>query len=251
MGIANRESVKQVMEEHRPWALINAAGFARVDEAELNKELCFRENALGPVILAKLCQEYGAIFLTFSSHMVFDGQSNSPYLESSPAAPLNIYGLSKLEAEAKVLEINPTALVIRSSSFFGPWDERNFLFEMIGRLEEGQPFQASKDHVISPTYVPDLVNNCLDLIIDKARGIWHWTNPSQVTWAEFAFMAAETIRLNTALIETVDRNQLGYRAKRPAFSALASENGSLLPRLHDAINRFALERACTQTLIER
>ena len=34
---------------------------------------------------------------------------------------------------------------------------------------------------VSPTYVPDLVNTCLDLLIDKGKGIWHLTNSTAVT----------------------------------------------------------------------
>ncbi|RDC63494.1 dTDP-4-dehydrorhamnose reductase [Adhaeribacter pallidiroseus] len=31
----------------------------------------------------------------------------------------------------------------------------------------------AEDLIIAPTYVPDLVHACLDLIIDEEKGIWH------------------------------------------------------------------------------
>ena len=40
--------------------------------------------------------------------------------------PLNVYGATKAEAERRVLELLPEALVIRTSAFFGPWDDYNF-----------------------------------------------------------------------------------------------------------------------------
>ncbi|HBY80153.1 MAG TPA: hypothetical protein DEG47_24795, partial [Cyanobacteria bacterium UBA11148] len=51
----------------------------------------------------------------------------NPYVESNTVAPLNVYGRSKVEAEVRVLTAYPSSLVIRTSAFFGPWDEYNFV----------------------------------------------------------------------------------------------------------------------------
>jgi len=241
LDIANPESVDSALLKYKPWGIINAAGFVRVDEAEHYRDACLRENSEGPSILAELCDKYSIKLLTFSSDLVFDGKSNAPYKESDPAAPLNIYGVSKFYAETKVLRKNPNALVIRTSAFFGPWDEYNFLFTMMKHLKNGKMFLASKDHIISPTYVPDLVNACLDLLIDNEQGIWHISNPSEVTWAEFALLVADKADLNKALIKPIEGNKLGFIAERPLYSALGSERGVLLPSLDNAIDRYLHE----------
>ena len=57
----------------------------------------------------------------------------------------------------------------RTSAFFGPWDESNFVTIALRELAAGRPLVAAEDAVISPTYVPDLVNASLDLLI-VARG---------------------------------------------------------------------------------
>jgi dTDP-4-dehydrorhamnose reductase len=241
MDITNQASIEGALATYQPWAVINAAGFVRVDEAEQLPERCFLENTEGPALLAAACRRYGAQFITFSTDLVFDGNSHSPYLESNPAAPLNVYGLSKLKAETKVLAVNPEALVIRTSSFFGPWDSYNFITLMLRSLEAEQEFVASKDHIVSPTYVPDLVHNCLDLLIDRAAGIWHLTNPSEISWADFAFKTAEIAQLDRRLIRAADASQLRFSAARPRYSALGSERGLLLPGLEDAIGRYLRE----------
>ncbi len=241
MDITSQASVESALQTHEPWAVINAAGFVRVDEAEMMQARCYLENTEGPALLAEACKRFGAQFITFSTDLVFDGKSHSPYLESNPAAPLNVYGLSKFYAESKVLKANPDALVIRTSSFFGPWDEYNFITLMVKTLEEHKPFIASKDHIVSPTYVPDLVHSCLDLLVDRASGIWHLTNPSEVSWADFAYKTAEIANLDRGLIKASPASQLGFRAVRPYYSALSSERGLLLPGLDDAINRYLRE----------
>lgn len=103
-------------------------------------------------------------------------------MKSNPVAPLNVYGLSKAEAERRVLAIFPSALMVRSSAFFGPWDQHNFLTCTLRALAAGQLFTAAIDLVVSPTYVPDLVHTCLDLLIDRESGIWHLSNCGALSW---------------------------------------------------------------------
>ena len=98
------------------------------------------ENALGPAILATVCAARGIQLLTFSSDLVFDGARQSPYLESDPIRPLNNYGRSKAEAERRVLDTCPEALMVRTSAFFGPWDNYNFVTLALSALTKGQRF---------------------------------------------------------------------------------------------------------------
>ena len=67
MDIADAASVCSALLTHRPWAVVNAAGFVRVDAAESERFMCLRENAAGPAVLARACREYGCALLTFSS----------------------------------------------------------------------------------------------------------------------------------------------------------------------------------------
>ena len=48
MDIADPASVDAALERYQPWAVINASGYVRVDEAEHDAERCLRENAHGP-----------------------------------------------------------------------------------------------------------------------------------------------------------------------------------------------------------
>src|SRR5262249_23296421 len=150
-----------------------------------------RENATGPGVLAGLCAERNTALVTFSSDLVFDGRKGAPYVEHDGIHPLNVYGTSKAEGEKQVLRRFPAALVVRTSAFFGPWDAYNFLTGLLRSLAANQPFAAADDVVISPTYVPDLVQATLDLLIDAERGIWHLANGGAMSWAALAQHVAE------------------------------------------------------------
>ena len=226
------------LDQYEPWALVNAAGYVRVDEAEADAEVCRRENVIGPDRLAKACSSRALPLITFSSDLVFDGEKVEPYVESDAPAPLNVYGKSKADAEVLVLEEYPQALVIRTSAFFGPWDRYNFVHNVINDLASGRTVSAASDISISPTYVPDLVNVALDLLIDGEQGIWHLANPAIVTWAEFARLVADMAGYDSGLVECRSSDSLGFAAARPSFTALTSERGSFMPSLEDSLNRF-------------
>jgi dTDP-4-dehydrorhamnose reductase len=213
-----------------------------VDDAEREHERCRRENAIGPAVLAEACAERGISLVTFSSDLVFDGKGRRPYVESDPVGPLNVYGRTKAEAETRVLELFPSALVIRTSAFFGPWDMHNFVTIALRLLSAGEPFTAADDAVVSPTYVPDLVNASLDLLIDGERGVWHLANVGALTWLELARRAAALGGVGRGRLIGCPTAALGLAAPRPAYTALGSERGTLLPDLDDALRRYGHER---------
>ena len=237
LDICRSDAVAQMLDKIKPWAVINAAGYVRVDDAETDAAACFRVNAEGAHRLAEQCARLGIQFTTFSSDLVFDGAKGSPYVESDPVRPLNIYGASKAKLEEQLRALRNT-LVIRTSAFFGPWDRHNFLATMVREFLEGHPVAAAADTIVSPTYVPDLVNATLDLIIDGETGIWHLANQGEITWYEFAMRAAMRAGLDPAFIIGKPMLEMELPAPRPRNSALTSERGTLMPDLDDAINRW-------------
>lgn len=233
MDIADVASVEKALKTLRPWAVVNTAGYVRVADAERESAQCFRENAQGAAVLAQACAELGIPYVCFSSDLVFSGRLGRPYRESDPVDPRNIYGRSKAEAEQKIMQLHPEALVVRSSAFFGPWDVYNFAHGTLSTLARGQPVLAS-GAAVSPTYVPDLAHAVLDLLIDGAQGLWHLTNRGEVSWHDFARMLAREAGLDHGAIEALDDHPHGQAPN----TALVSERGLVMPSLEHGIERF-------------
>jgi len=243
LDIADPRSIEEALETFEPWAVINSAGYVRVDEAENDQETCLRENALGPELLAEYCKTRDLSLLTFSSDLVFNGKTRRPYVESDQVLPLNVYGATKARAEGSLLSIFPQGLVIRTSAFFGPWDQHNFASKVLDALSHGLMFEAASDEQVSPTYIPDLVHASLDLLIDGECGVWHLTNEGALTWADFARMLAQRAGYDPNQIRGLRGCLLGRSARRPTYSALTSERGTFLPSLENAIDRYLMEIA--------
>jgi dTDP-4-dehydrorhamnose reductase len=237
LDITDPLSIAAAIDQVRPWAVVNAAGYVRVDDAERDPE-CERENAHAAFLLARETAARGIKLVTFSTDLVFDGAKRTPYVESDEVRPLSAYGRSKTLAERFVREADPRALIVRTSSFFGPWDEANFVVGVLREIARGRPVRAAEDVVVSPTYVPDLVNETLDLLIDDERGLWHLAGPEPVSWLELARRAVALAGLPASLVEGCAAETLGWVAARPGYSALGSERAVLLPSLDDALARM-------------
>lgn len=240
--ISNIGSIEAAIELYKPWAIINAAGFVRVDDAEKECEACIRDNTTGPRNLAIACSRYGLQLMNFSSDLVFDGNKPTAYVESDMPNPLNVYGQSKAQAEIFIQKEYPSSLIIRTSAFFGPWDEYNFVHYVRKALSNYETITVAKDLFISPTYVPHLVNTSLDILIDGETGTWHLANKGSLSWAEFAFLVADKFDLNKSLINAVNAVGINYPAKRPFNSVLGSERGHLLPSFEAAMNEYMQEQ---------
>jgi dTDP-4-dehydrorhamnose reductase len=238
LDIADLAAVDAVISAYRPWAVINAAGYVRVDDAENERESCQRANVTGPTILATVTAARGVKLVTFSSDLVFDGDAGRPYLEADPVAPLNVYGATKAEAERAVLGRCPDALVVRTSALFGPWDEANFVAGTLRTLRVGNVFAAAEDITVSPSYVPDVVNATLDLLIDGVSGLWHLASPDPVSWAELARAVARGAGYDLSLVEGRSASTFGWPARRPAYTPLATRRGAALAPLEECLARL-------------
>jgi len=251
LDVCDGEAVHAALRRHRVWGVVNCAGYVRVDDAEWDAGTCDRVNRHGAATLAEVCAEAGVALVTFSSDLVFgDPGRATPYVERDTVAPLGVYGASKAAAERAVLARYPDALVVRTSAFFGPCDEANFLTQALRTIAAGETFEAADDVTVSPTYVPDLAHAVLELLVDAESGVWHLASDGAVTWAELARRGARAAGLDEELVVPCTQQSLftalPFAAPRPPYSVLGSERGALMPSLDSAIARYAAARPwCT------
>jgi dTDP-4-dehydrorhamnose reductase len=232
------EEIEAAINKYKPWAIINAAGFVRIEDAEYQKDDCFLSNTIGPVNLALCCKRHGIKLLTFSSDQVFDGKKNDAYTEFDDVNPLNLYGISKAQAEKEVLKEHADSLIIRTSELFSPWATDGFVNNILSLLRENKEVDVAEDVFVSPTHITDLINASLDLLIDDESSIWHLANQGTISWADLARDVAFRGRYNASLLIPKPYAELHYNAIRPTYSALTSDKGLFLPTLENALDRF-------------
>jgi len=258
LDIADGDAVARAIDEHRPWAVVNAAGYAGTGAAEADTYGCLRSNAKGPAVLTRECARRGVPLVLFSSALVFDGvKAPEPYVESdAPAAtPSGVYARSKVQMEALTRRemaagAAPGArlLIVRTASLFGASEGHegggDFLTRALASLASGAPVLAACDETLTPAYLPDVTHRTLDLLIDGEDGVWHLAHSGAATRAEIVRRAAELAGIDARGLRAVPLADIEqHKPRRSPWAVLGSERTAtpLLCPLEDALRRFVAD----------
>lgn len=222
VNIGNEAAVRAVLEQHPDIThIVNCAAFSLVDAAETQKEEAFAANALGPENLAKVAQEKKIPFIHISTDYVFAGEAHIPLKENDPVGPLNYYGLTKLEGEQRVQQVNPDACILRTSWIFGDGG-KNFVAKLLHMFRTQEEVRLTDDQWGRPTYALDLVGAILQMF-GKA-GVYHFANAGPTT--KFAFGCAmrdlaekQGLQLAVKRVIAVPGSMFPSPCKRPSYSA--------------------------------
>ncbi|MEO8407756.1 MAG: sugar nucleotide-binding protein, partial [Oxalobacteraceae bacterium] len=115
MDLANLDQVRDVIRAIKPNLIINPAAYTAVDKAESEPELAMRINGEAPGVMAEEAKKLGAAMIHYSTDYVFDGTKTTPYVETDPTCPINVYGATKLAGEQAIQAAGIPYLILRTS----------------------------------------------------------------------------------------------------------------------------------------
>ncbi len=225
--LAKPAELRQILTQLRPRIVVNAAAYTQVDRAEADPGEAFAVNALAARDLANFCRDADCTLIHFSTDYVFglDALRISPYSETDPAGPINVYGNSKLAGEHFVQCICPKHFILRTCGLYGPLQagsaHTNFVETMLHKAEEGNPLRVVDDQIGTPTSVVDLANATLGLLDSPAFGLYHVTNAGSCTWHEFAQAIFEFAKKPVMLVP-IESKEYAAPARRPRYSVLSN-----------------------------
>ena len=225
--VESAESVQARLEQHRPEVVVNLAAYNQVDEAENRPERAFAVNALGALHVAQAAARVNAAVVFISTDYVFGSEQGrkQPYRESDPPGPLGVYGVSKLAGEHLVQVANTRHFIIRTCGLYGVvTSHKGWTFPelMLKKAQAGEKLRVVEDQVLTPTYTFDLVRAIMAVLEKGEPGLYHLTSDGACSWYEFARATLELAGVR-AEIEPVSSDSFSARARRPAYSVLASE----------------------------
>jgi dTDP-4-dehydrorhamnose reductase len=102
IDLADPDAVRDAVRAIAPNAIVNAAAYTAVDNAEAEPATAGAINTVAPGILADEAKRLGALLVHYSTDYVFDGAKPTPYIEDDVTAPLSVYGRSKLDGELAI-----------------------------------------------------------------------------------------------------------------------------------------------------
>jgi UDP-arabinose 4-epimerase len=95
----------EILERHRPVAVVHFAALAYVDESNCNPAAYYRNNVGGTASLLNSMRECGVSKIVFSSSCtVYGTPAAVPIAEETPYAPINPYGATKMICERMLRE---------------------------------------------------------------------------------------------------------------------------------------------------
>ncbi len=216
LDLLDHDSIRRVVRAVEPEIIINAAAYTAVDRAEDEPELAWRVNVEATSVLAR--EAHGSLLVHFSTDYVFDGAKATPYLETDAAAPLNVYGRTKLESE-RAASACASHLVLRTSWVYST-ERQNFVRTMRRLAGEGRALRVVNDQVGAPTSASAIADAVSRIVahpsVLEARGVYHLTAGGSTTWYDFA----REILGDSAVILPVSSDEYDARARRPRNSLL-------------------------------
>ena len=227
--IASVAQVRDLLQKVSCDAVINAAAYTKVDQAETDIELADRVNRVGAGVVAEQCREKGLPLLHVSTDYVFDGNTTKPYSHLAEVSPQSVYGSTKAEGERLVLETHPGAAVVRTSWLFGEHGP-NFVKTMVRLAFGRETLSVVSDQVGCPTWTVGLAEALLTMATKtvsgdaKATGIYHYCGAPQASWFDFArYIINETKQYDEPKVREllpITTEEYPTPATRPMYSVL-------------------------------
>ena len=242
LDLSRPQTIPAVMRALRPNVVVNAAAYTAVDRAESERALCFAVNADAPGVLAEEALRLGSGLIHYSTDYVFDGQKTTPYEESDAAAPLNVYGESKLAGERAVESVGGSWVILRTSWVYGRRGA-NFLTRILQIARERDDMRVVDDQIGAPTWSRSIAAATGQILAPAHRGgnvseglghcsgVYHMTAAGTTSWFGFAeailkldpHRAAHRVRT----LIPIASSEFVAAAARPRWSVM---NGT---KLHD------------------
>lgn len=200
--------------------VILAAAVARIGECEADPANTHRINVDGTLAVARHMAGQGSHVLLLSSDKVFDGAIplRGRHDEVCPACA---YGRQKAAAEAGTLALGERGAVLRLSKVLGPG--LALLTGWAEDLELGKTITPFDDLYLAPVTVDGVARIAAHIADEGAAGIFHCTGAEDRSYVDLAYILAEKLGCDPALI-------------RPASCAAANISAAARPRYTSRLN---------------
>jgi len=240
-----------------PDVIVNAAAHTAVDKAESEPELVRAINALAPAALAQEAKRCNAWLIHYSTDYVFDGSGEQPWRETDAAAPLSVYGATKLEGEQLIQQAACRHLIFRTSWVYGARGG-NFAKTMLRLAQERDSLTVINDQIGAPTgadLLADVTAHAIRAAWQRPElsGLYHLVAAGETSWhgyasfvLDYARRAGLALKVAPDAIQPVPSNAFPAPAKRPLNSRLdtaklQSAFGLALPVWQTGVTRMLTE----------
>lgn len=223
IDLASAEAFGGALDRLRPDLVVHTAGLTDVERCEQDPAAAHFVNVTIAENVAMRCAERQIGLAHISTDHLFNGTS-AMVDEVQPPQPLNVYGRSKAEGEARVLNSMPEAMVIRTNFYgWGPSYRRSFSDRIIDSLRRDESLGLFQDVYFTPILAEALIETVHGLATLGAAGIYNVTGDERLSKYEFGLKLAEIFGLDQNLIQPARLADRGELTRRPLEMSLCNK----------------------------
>lgn len=247
LDVLDAETVRRVMRDVAPEAVVHCAAYTDVDGAETEPHVAMEVNVAGTRSIARAAADGGSLLLLPSTDYVFDGQKQNPYEPEDPPRPVNAYGRSKKAGEETVRKAAGPWLIVRTSWLYGGGGT-NFVDGILEKAWTEKVVEVVDDQVGRPTWTRSLAEPLVELLETEVRGrVLHLTDRGRASWYELAREAFRIEGVTTPLVP-VSSDEWDAPAPRPRNSVLDISEaeevlGTAMPDWKKSLRRYLGSRS--------
>ncbi|WP_432472043.1 dTDP-4-dehydrorhamnose reductase [Amphritea sp. HPY] len=194
LELMNESAVDKYLVGTGPELIINAAAWTNVDAAEEKHAEAERLNAGLPAQLAAYAKKNGIRLVHFSSDYIYSGSGHNPWLETSPAGPLSVYGKTKLAGDQAIEQSGANYLIFRTSWVYSARGN-NFIKTMLRLGSSNKELNIVADQIGAPTQARLIAQITTQAINNKLKGgLYHLVSRGETSWHGFAQKIFEIAR---------------------------------------------------------
>ena len=228
------QTLPEIVRATRPDVIVNAVAYTDVDRAESEPEIASRVNADAVAEIARTARSLGALLVHYSTDYVFDGTKGSPYVETDPTHPLNVYGRTKLAGE-EAAALAEKYLTLRTSWVYS--SRGGFVGKVLEWAKTRSELRVVDDQISGPTSAR-LLAEVTALILaragedpyrwfDERAGIYHCAGDgacSRYEWAQKILeLDPNKDKQKVQKLERAKSSEFPTPATRPMVSVLSND----------------------------
>ena len=223
LDLAGPADVRSAISLHSPDAIINAAAYTAVDQAETDVESAKALNVHAVRRLGQAADELNIPMIHISTDYVFDGSGERPWRPEDPTGPLGVYGQTKLAGERALAEVCTSYAILRTSWVYSPYGA-NFVKTMLRLGRDRTELNVVGDQIGGPTSAQDIANATLTIakVLTEGpdtTGVWHFSGKGDCSWADFATEIFDQSNID-CVVHPIPSSEYPTPAKRPLNSRL-------------------------------
>jgi dTDP-4-dehydrorhamnose reductase len=240
LDLLDIQLIKDRVYQVKPDLIINAAAHTDVDQAEKEKDLAYKINALAPEALSQAAKALDIPIIHISTDYVFDGKKEGAYAEDDQANPLSVYGRTKWQGE-ELVRHHAKHFILRTSWIFSALGS-SFLKSIFKLAQEKNSLNMVDDQWGSPTSVETL-SKAIQIIIQyldqknnsDVYGTYHVTSDGKTNWYLYASKILDILesfkielKLKKYDLHPISSAQYPQNATRPKNSKLNTDKFKII-----------------------